>query len=207
MPGKVSSNEISQYCHTELLEGQTGLLQAAIPSEVSNIKVHFQVVDHDLAQNPSISESLWLLKFKLVRLFSFSCESEQRCQILLRNGNDISKRYSLSLGHLIKNIVMLICIQIDSNGYMLGESMWLTVSAWRRLHWRNLTWSVHSPLFLFILNNPSVPPCRAYYKFWLWFIDSLRSSRQLQTQFTCPFTEGLWLLYVSEDLQASSGYH
>lgn len=107
-----------QYCHMELLEGETGLLQAAIPSEVSGVTAQLCAVARDLAHHLSMSESMRLLKLQLGRLFSFSCRGEQRCRILLRNCNDISKRYFLSLGHLLRHIVMLICIQIDCKGYM-----------------------------------------------------------------------------------------
>lgn len=94
---------------------------------------------HYWAHNMSMSESMPLLKLELEGLFFlFSYEGEQRWQILLRNCKDISKRHFLSLGHLLRHIVMLICIQIDWNGYMWGESLWLTVSAWRELHERNL---------------------------------------------------------------------
>lgn len=190
----------------ELLEGETSLLQAAIPSEVSGVTAQLCAVARDLAHNLSMSESMRLLKLELGTLFSFSCRGEERCRILLRNCNDISKRYFLSLGHLLRHIVTLICIQIDCKGYMWGESMWLTVSAWRRLHRRNFDFIRSLPLLLFILSSPSVPPCRAYCKFRFWFIDSLSSSRQPQTQFTCPVKVVLWLLYISEDLQASNTY-
>lgn len=136
--------------------------------------------------------------------FSFSCEGEQRCWILLRNCNDISERYLPFIGHLCRCIVMFNCIQIDWKVYVRWKHV--TDSFCLKETSRKQPWLCQftPPLLLFMLRSPSVPPCRACCKFWLWFIDGLSSSRQLQTQFTCPVKV---LLYISEDLQASNEYH